>query len=117
MKHGLRERCPSCGQGALFSRYLKVVDTCSACGEALHHHRADDAPPYVVILVLGHIIIPIVTGLEIAFTPPMWVHLVTAIPLTVGLALWLLPKAKGLIIGIQWANRMHGFGGEAAEGH
>ena len=26
------------------------------------------------------------------------------------LALYLLPRLKGMFVGLQWANRMHGFG-------
>ena len=38
---GARLTCPACGKGAMFRRYLKVSDTCPACSEALHHHRAE----------------------------------------------------------------------------
>jgi uncharacterized protein (DUF983 family) len=95
----------------LFRAYLKVNDQCPVCAEHLHHQRADDAPPYVVILVLGHILVPLLVAVELAVTPPYWVYLVTCPPLILGLALWLLPHAKGMIIALQWANRMHGFGG------
>jgi uncharacterized protein (DUF983 family) len=50
---GFRMKCPNCGIGSLFTSYLKVAPACSHCGEELHHHRADDAPPYFTILVVG----------------------------------------------------------------
>jgi uncharacterized protein (DUF983 family) len=66
MLHGLRGRCPHCGEGRLFARYLKIANHCPACGEALHHHRADDAPPYFTILIAGHVIVPLLLAFEIA---------------------------------------------------
>lgn len=106
-------KCPNCGRGGLFARYLKVADECNACGEALHHHRADDAPPYFTIFIVGHVIVPLLMSLELALQPPVWVHLALWIPLTILLSVLLLPVVKGSIVGLQWALRMHGFGGEA----
>jgi uncharacterized protein (DUF983 family) len=107
---GLRMRCPSCGEGRLFGRYLKVNDACPTCGEALHHHRADDAPPYFTILIVGHVIVGAILPVERAFAPPLWLHSALWLPLALALCLWLLPRIKGAIVGLQWAFRMHGFG-------
>jgi uncharacterized protein (DUF983 family) len=106
---GVGERCPSCGKGGLYRRYLKVWDACPGCGEALHHHRADDAPPYFTILIVGHFIVGGVLSLERALAPPSWVHLALWLPLTLAACLWLLPRVKGALIGLQWALYMHGF--------
>jgi uncharacterized protein (DUF983 family) len=107
---GARGRCPACGKGALFHRYLKVSDRCPVCSEELHHQRADDAPPYIVILVVGHVIVGAALSLEMALSPPSWVHMVLWLPLAVASSLLLLPIAKGVLIALQWAMRMHGFG-------
>ncbi|MFM2444607.1 MAG: hypothetical protein RJB09_1793, partial [Pseudomonadota bacterium] len=56
MKLGFRGICPACGEGKIFRAFLKVNDCCPCCGEELHHHRADDAPPYFTILVVAHIV-------------------------------------------------------------
>lgn len=112
MLRGWRQRCPACGEGKLFRAYLKVVDTCPHCGEDLHHQRADDAPPYFTMVIVGHVVIAGVLVLEKAYAPPSWVHLALWLPLTVILSLWLLPRVKGALVGLQWALRMHGFGGE-----
>lgn len=111
--NGLRCRCPQCGEGRLFTSYLKVTDRCSVCDEELFHHRADDGPAYLTILIVAHII-----GFAIHF---MWVYwrpepLVMASVLgvsAVALSLFLLPRFKGMIVGIQWAKQMHGFGSSA----
>lgn len=112
VKRGLGQLCPACGQGHLFPAYLKVADQCPACGEALHHQRADDAPPYFTMLIVGHIVVAGVLALEEAFAPPTWVHAAVWGPVLLGLSLWMLPRIKGALVGVQWALRMHGFGGE-----
>ncbi len=106
---GLRHRCPQCGTGSVFARYLKIADICGHCGEELHHHQADDAPPYFTIFIVGHIIIPLVFLVETTWHPAMWIHMVTWLPLAVLLTLTLLPMVKGAVVGLQWALRMHGF--------
>ena len=86
-----------------------MVDRCPVCHEELFHQRADDAPPYFVILITGHIVVPLALVMETELSPPYWVHAVLWGPLTLALALGLLPPVKGAIVGWQWANRMHGF--------
>jgi uncharacterized protein (DUF983 family) len=109
MTRGFRCRCPKCGKGRLYRAYLKVVDRCAVCGEELFHHRADDAPPYFVMLITGHIVVPLALLVETMYSPPYWVHAVLWTPLAVALVFGLLQPVKGAIVGWQWANRMHGF--------
>ena len=109
---GFRRRCPQCGKGSIFAGYTRVADTCNHCAEELHHQRADDAPPYFTIMIVGHIVVPGLFMLERAFEPPTWVHLSIWLPMTLVLALSLLPLVKGAIVGMQWSLRMHGFGGQ-----
>ena len=104
MLRGFRCRCPRCGAGRLFRAYLKTNDACAVCGLELHHHRADDFPAYLVIVIVGHIIVPLVLAVE-----PYLVHLAVWLPLTLGMSLALLQPVKGAIVGLQWAFRMHGF--------
>jgi len=115
LRRGAFGRCPACGDGALFARYLKVSPFCGACGEELYHHRADDAPPYAVILAVGHIVVPLLVIVEELYQPPVWAHLVVWLPLTLALCLVLLPPLKGALIALQWALRMHGFDPKSAE--
>lgn len=106
-------RCPACGEGPLFRKFLKVKDRCDACGEALHHHRADDMPAYIVMSIVGHIVIGLLLWVETSFPPSLWIHIAMWVPLTIGLSLALLPPVKGSIVGVQWSLRMHGFGDRA----
>lgn len=110
MRRGSGGRCPSCGHGRLFSGYLKVRDTCGICATELHHHQADDAPPYFTMFIVGHLVVAGVLALEQWAAPPAWLHLMIWMPLSVMLCLLWLPMVKGALIGLQWALRMHGFG-------
>lgn len=102
-------RCPHCGAGALFDGYLKVVDRCDACGEDLSHQRADDAPPYFTIFIVGHIVVPLILVVATHWQLSNATHLAIWLPLTLVLTLGLLRPVKGAVVGLQWALRMHGF--------
>lgn len=115
LKRGALCRCPNCGEGRMFSSYLKVAPHCDRCGEALYHHRADDAPPYLTIMVVGHIIVPLLMWVELHYEPALWVHFILWLPLTLVLCLGLLPPIKGLVVALQWALRMHGFDPDSPE--
>lgn len=107
--NGLRCRCPKCGEGRLFRAYLKVADRCEACGEEFRWHRADDLPPYIAIVIVGHILVGLMLHLEMEYTiAPIW-YVATMVPLALILPLALLPSIKGGVVALQWANRMHGF--------
>lgn len=103
--------CPACNEGHLYRAYLKVADTCDHCGEELHHQRADDAPAYFTITIVGHIVVAGALILERALSPATWVHMALWLPLTLLLSLAMLPAVKGALIGLQWSKHMHGFGG------
>jgi uncharacterized protein (DUF983 family) len=109
MKRGFRSRCPRCGEGKLFRAFLKVDDHCSACGLDYTPHRADDLPAYLVIVIVGHIVVPMALSIETNFAPPVWLQLSIYLPLTLILSLLLLQPVKGAVVGFQWALRMHGF--------
>ncbi|MDE1152692.1 MAG: DUF983 domain-containing protein [Micavibrio sp.] len=106
---GFMKRCPKCGEGRLFGKQLKVVDTCTHCGEEYFHQRADDFPAYLVILIVGHIIVPLAVYVETTYSPSYWVHLALWLPLTLVMTLGLLEPIKGAIVAIQWYGGMLGF--------
>jgi uncharacterized protein (DUF983 family) len=108
-KRGFRGRCPRCGEGKLFRAFLKVDDHCPVCGLDFTPHRADDLPAYLVIVIVGHIVVPTALFIETDFSPPVWLQLAIYLPLTLVLSLALLQPVKGAVVGVQWALRMHGF--------
>jgi uncharacterized protein (DUF983 family) len=97
---GLLGKCPNCGQAKLFAGYLTVVAECPVCAAPLGLVRADDAPPYFTIFIVGHLILGGMLALERAASPPMWVHAVIWLPLTVILSLALLRPIKGGTVGL-----------------
>ena len=110
MLRGAFGRCPACGKGPLFGKYLKVHDHCPDCGEAMHHHEADDAPAYFTIFIIGHLIVPAAIIIQKTWSPDVLLLLGVSLPLIIVLSLLLLPRIKGALIAIQWSYYMHGFG-------
>ena len=115
MKRGFRGRCPRCGEGKLFRAFLKTADSCSVCGQDFTPHRADDLPAYLVIVIVGHIVVPLALMIETNYSPPVALQLAIYLPLTFIASLALLQPVKGAVVGMQWALRMHGFDEENPE--
>jgi uncharacterized protein (DUF983 family) len=109
LKRGFRGRCPRCGEGKIFRAFLKVADRCSACGLDFTPHRADDLPAYLVIVIVGHIVVPLALMIETNYSPPVTLQLAIYLPLTLVASLLLLQPVKGAVVAVQWALRMHGF--------
>jgi uncharacterized protein (DUF983 family) len=109
LARGFAMKCPNCGRGHLFRRFLKVADHCEVCGEDYSAQRADDFPAYLVIVVVGHLVVPALLAVETAYAPPAWLQLAIWLPLTLFSALGLLQPTKGAIVGLQWQTGMHGF--------
>ncbi|MGZ5921862.1 MAG: DUF983 domain-containing protein [Rhizomicrobium sp.] len=105
---GALRRCPRCGRGVLFKSYLKQVDACAACREEYAHIRADDAPPWLTILIVGHIVVPLIFVVNSWFFWPNWLVMLVWPIVTAALALAVLPRAKGIFIAIIWATRAPG---------
>ena len=107
---GLASKCPSCGKGSVFNGFLTIADRCNHCDEDLHHHRADDFPAYLNILIVGHVLI----GAAVFFLSfmEMWHTVILVCALALVMSLALMRPLKGMVVAIQWAMRMHGFGGD-----
>ncbi|WP_428488363.1 DUF983 domain-containing protein [Rhodopila sp.] len=103
---GLLGRCPACGKAHLFNGFLRVVPACDNCGAPLGSARADDAPPYITILITGHVIVPLLYMVDRMDEPPLWLMSVIFLPLTVLLALGLLRPVKGGTVGLMLTLNM-----------
>lgn len=109
LRHALRCRCPACGNAPLFAGFLTPVDHCRACGQSWRDHRADDFPAYIVILLLGHLLVPTMIEVNIAFAVPMAVQIVLWPAIGLMLCLLMIRPAKAGVIAYQWSRRMYGF--------
>ncbi len=108
---GFTCRCPRCGEGRLFRKFLKVGHVCSSCGQEFHHHRADDFPPYIVMFVVGHVLGYGIYVSEMKFDGlPLWLHATLWPTLAILMCVGLLQPVKGAVVGLQYALGMHGFG-------
>jgi uncharacterized protein (DUF983 family) len=101
-------RCPHCGKGKLMRGYLKQVEACSVCGEQFGQIRADDAAPWLTLIVVGHIFLPLVFLFNWNWMP-LWVAMVSMSALVVAISLAILPKAKAVFIAILWQTRAPGY--------
>jgi len=115
IRRGLLGRCPNCGKGHLLQGYLKVRPACPVCGENMAHHRADDGPAYLTILIVGHLTAPSILFAFVHWRPSPVTLLSIFATATVALSLTLLPRLKGMLVAIQWSRRMHGFAAGEAE--
>ena len=102
---GLACRCPNCGEGPLFKGFISVADRCEACGFDLKKADSGDGPAVFIILIVGFLVCFGMLFTEIAFHPPVWVHLVLWLPLTVILCLVLLRPFKGVLIALQFHHK------------
>ena len=104
---GLRGRCPRCGRGRLFSSYLKIAERCEACGLDFRGEDAGDGPAVFIMFAVGFIVVPLALVAEIAFGPPLWLHLVLWIPVSLGLILAMLPPFKATLYALQYKHAAH----------
>lgn len=102
---GIIGRCPNCGEGRLFARYLKQVDNCAVCDAGLGAIRADDGPTWLTIILVGHILAPFLLAIVPNSTLPDWQAMILWPSLALILALLILPRAKGIFIGALWRIR------------
>jgi len=104
LRRGLARRCPTCGKGRLFAGYLTIRSPCEVCGVDNNIYPSDDFPPYLTILVSGHVVVPLFIVTDSAYGLPFWIEGAIWLPLTLMLCLALLPVMKGATVGLCWAN-------------
>lgn len=104
LRRGLALRCPNCGEGRLFAGFLTVSARCESCGADNTVHPADDAPPYLTLMVVGHVVLPVMFWADRTFAPVLWLHFAVWLPLVAAVSVALLPFMKGAVIGIAWAT-------------
>lgn len=100
MARGWRGRCPGCGQTKLYATWLGVAPRCACCAAPLGLLRADDAPPYIVIFITGHLVIGAEVALDRMAEPSMWLEAAIFLPLALFMCVGLLRPVKGALIGL-----------------
>lgn len=105
LKAAARGRCPKCGRGKLFKGFLSLAPRCSNCDLDFGFIDAGDGPAVFVILIIGCIVVGLALWTEVVYSPPLWVHFLLWLPLTLVLSLPLLRVLKGLMIGLQYRHK------------
>jgi uncharacterized protein (DUF983 family) len=104
LKRGLAGKCPACGKARLFDRFLKPVSSCASCGRDWTVQRSDDFPAYLVVLILGHLLIPIVVEANLLYDISTSVQMLLWPALAIAGALAMIQPAKGFVIALIWAR-------------
>ena len=101
LEQTLAPRCPACGKGKLFKDMLSIVDECSVCGLVLKHHDAADGPTFFAITLVGFLVMGLAAWVEIAYSPPLWVHAALWVPFIFIASILSLRLFKAWIITIE----------------
>jgi uncharacterized protein (DUF983 family) len=102
-------KCPQCGVGKMYHSFTKNHSHCPSCKEELFHHQADDFPPYIVITIVGHIIVPLILYFSLRSEISEQLQIMIWVPITLLMTFLLMQPVKGAIIAYQWHFGMHGF--------
>ena len=105
MSTGLAGRCPRCGDVRLFNGYITVAPKCDVCGLDFAFADSGDGPAVFVTLLAGFMVLGIALAVDVAYEPPLWVHLVIFLPLTILVCLGMLRPLKGVLIASQYKNK------------
>jgi len=99
---GLLGRCPRCGGGRLFQRFIALRARCSVCGLDFSFADAGDGPAVFVMFIAGFVVVGSAAVVEIAYQPPFWLHALLWAPLALVMTLVPLRLLKGLLIVLQY---------------
>lgn len=102
---GLRCRCPRCGEGPLLRGYLTVRDACTACGQDFSFAEPADGPAFFVMSAVGALGVAGLMAFDLTVHPPVWVHMVTTLPLVAAACLASLRPVKGWLVSEQYVRK------------
>lgn len=112
IKTGWKGLCPHCGKGHMFKVWLKIADRCEVCGLNYRFAAPDDGPAFFSLCIVAFPLFFFVVWLQVAFSPPIWVHLIVSAPiLGFGCVLPLRP-IKGWLVASQYVNKSQEAGTE-----
>jgi uncharacterized protein (DUF983 family) len=89
----------------LFDGYLALVKKCCCCGRDWSATDIGDGASVLVIFLVGAIVGGLALWTEVHFEPPVWVHMLLWLPLTLVLCLGLLRPFKATLTALIHANK------------
>lgn len=105
MQAALRGLCPACGATTLFAGRLRFADRCSHCGLDFTRFNVGDGPAAFLTLIVGTLISGLAIWLELAASPPWWVHVVIWLPITIIGVMLSLRIAKAALFALEYKNK------------
>ncbi|GAA0679418.1 uncharacterized protein (DUF983 family) [Sphingomonas insulae] len=100
----LKGLCPRCAQPTLFAGWIRFADRCRACGLDYGRFNVGDGPAAFLTLILGTIVVAGAIALELTLHPPLWLHMLIWIPVTLAGVVGSLRLAKGALIAAEYRN-------------
>lgn len=100
----LKGLCPRCGAPGLFAGWVRFADRCTACGLDFTRFNVGDGPAAFLTLILGAIVTAMAITLELKLHPPLWLHMLTWIPVTAAGVIWSLRIAKAALVAAEYRN-------------
>jgi uncharacterized protein (DUF983 family) len=105
LQAALKGLCPRCGARTLFAGLATFAPKCRACGLDFAGFNVGDGPAAFLIFIVGGLVVALAIGLELAASPPWWLHVLLWVPLTAALTIGLLRIAKGLLLALEYRHR------------
>lgn len=105
MKTGILGLCPRCQKGHLFEGFLKLAPSCDVCGLDFSFADPADGPAFFAMTIVAVPALGFALWLQITYEPPIWVHLLTTLPLTLGACMLLLRPLKGWLVCSQYFHK------------
>ena len=106
-RSGFHGRCPRCGEGPLYDGFLNVADRCTICGLDYAGQDSGDGAAFFIIMIIGFVVVGMALALEVTFAPPVWLHMILWLPLSLILTLAMMRPAKGILIALQFRHGDH----------
>jgi uncharacterized protein (DUF983 family) len=100
----LRGACPQCGARTLFGGMLAFAPKCSACGLDFSAFNVGDGPAAFLTLIVGAIVVLGAVSLELAVSPPFWLHILIWPAVTLGLVIGGLRVGKAALLVSEYRN-------------
>ncbi|MEE2566012.1 DUF983 domain-containing protein [Hyphobacterium marinum] len=85
----------------MFAGFLRIAPSCDACGFDYSVADIGDGAAVFVMFVAGFVVVLPALFVEVAYQPPVWVHALLWLPLTLVVCLALLRPFKGMLFALQ----------------
>lgn len=96
--------CPRCAGKTLFARGIAFAPRCRACGLEFARFNVGDGPAGFLTLIIGAVMVALAIWLDLAARPPLWVHALVWVPLTIAAVIGGLRVAKAGLLAIEYRN-------------